>query len=133
MATFLVTVFLDVDMGLLVGLLVSIIFLISWGYFPKIEVIGITEFDDLFLQGDQYNKVPTFSLNSICKFLFFQINKSYDQLCREELSLRVNIFISKNYEAKLVLNPFMSIYMQLWVYLSPFTSSEKQSCLGGCK
>jgi hypothetical protein len=87
----------------------------------------------LFLQGDQYNKVPTFSLNSICKFLFFQINKSYDQLCREELSLRVNIFISKNYEAKLVLNPFMSIYMQLWVYLSPFTSSEKQSCLGGCK
>ncbi len=65
MATFLVTVFLDVDMGLLVGLLVSIIFLICWGYFPKIEVIGITEFDDLFLQGDQYHKVPKFYLNSI--------------------------------------------------------------------
>ena len=43
--------------GLLVGLVVSLLFLISWGYFPKIELVGRTEFDDLFLQGDKFQKV----------------------------------------------------------------------------
>jgi solute carrier family 26 protein len=57
MATFLATVFLDVDLGLLVGLIVSLLFLIAWGYFPKIELIGVTEYDDVFLQGDKFQKV----------------------------------------------------------------------------
>ncbi len=57
MSTFLSTVFLDVDLGLLIGLVVSLLFLIAWGYFPKIELIGQTEYKDLFLQADSFQKV----------------------------------------------------------------------------
>ena len=56
-ATFLVTVFVDVDLGLIVGLVVSLLFLISWGYFPKIELIGRTDFADLYLQADGFQQV----------------------------------------------------------------------------
>jgi MFS superfamily sulfate permease-like transporter len=63
MATFLATVFLDVDLGLLVGLIVSLLFLIAWGYFPKIELIGVTEYDDVFLQGDKFQKVELLKID----------------------------------------------------------------------
>ena len=56
-STFLFTVLLDVDLGLLAGIAVSVLFLISWGYFPKIEVVGRTEFDDLHLQEGSYKEV----------------------------------------------------------------------------
>jgi MFS superfamily sulfate permease-like transporter len=56
-ATFLCTVFLDVDVGLIVGLGVSLLFLIAWGYFPKIELVGRTEYQDLFLQSDSFQSV----------------------------------------------------------------------------
>ena len=56
-ATFLFTVLLDVDLGLLGGLIVSLLFMISWGYFPKIEVVGRTEYEDLFLQADSFQQV----------------------------------------------------------------------------
>ena len=56
-ATFLFTILLDVDLGLLAGIIVSLLFLISWGYFPKIEVIGRTSHRDLFLQADSFQKV----------------------------------------------------------------------------
>jgi len=46
-----------VDLGLLVGITVSLLFLIAWGYFPKIELVGRTEFQDLFLQADSFNAV----------------------------------------------------------------------------
>lgn len=55
LTTFLFTVFLDVDMGLVVGLAVSLLFLIAWGYFPKIELVGRTEYQDLFLQADSFH------------------------------------------------------------------------------
>ena len=57
MATFLFTVFLDVDLGLLVGLVVSLLFLIAWGYFPKIEVIGQTQHQDLFTEEGSFKQV----------------------------------------------------------------------------
>jgi MFS superfamily sulfate permease-like transporter len=60
MATFLSTVFLDVDLGLLVGLTVSLMFLVAWGYFPRIELVGKTEYSDLFLQGDKFQQVFVF-------------------------------------------------------------------------
>ena len=57
MATFVATILLDVDLGLLVGLVVSLMFLVAWGYFPKIEVIATTDFDDVFLQAGKFEKV----------------------------------------------------------------------------
>ena len=57
MATFVATVLLDVDLGLLVGLVVSLMFLVAWGYFPKIELIASTDFDDVFLQAGKFEKV----------------------------------------------------------------------------
>ena len=56
-STFLFTVLLDVDLGLLVGLVVSLMFLVAWGYFPKIELIASTDFDDVFLQAGKFEKV----------------------------------------------------------------------------
>jgi hypothetical protein len=40
-----------------VGLVVSLLFLVAWGYFPKIELIGRSQFDDVFLQGGKFQKV----------------------------------------------------------------------------
>jgi len=48
---------LDVDLGLVVGLVVSILFLIAWGYFPIVELVGRTEYQDLYLQADSYHSV----------------------------------------------------------------------------
>ena len=76
MATFLSTVFLDVDLGLLVGLSVSLMFLVAWGYFPRIELVGKTEYDDLFLQGDKFQKVTIHSKNLIscyCNYRSFRL------------------------------------------------------------
>ena len=57
MSTFLFTVFLDIDVGLIVGIGVSLLFLIAWGYFPKIELVGRTEYQDLFVQADSFQAV----------------------------------------------------------------------------
>ena len=56
-STFLFTVLLDVDLGLLAGIGVSVLFLVAWGFFPKIEVVGRTQYEDVFLQDDRFQKV----------------------------------------------------------------------------
>ena len=49
MATFLGTVCIDIDFGLMIGLGTSLAFLLWWGYHPKVELIGTTGQDDLFV------------------------------------------------------------------------------------
>ena len=48
LATFLGTVFIDIDYGLMIGLIVTFIFLLWWGYHPKVELIDLTDQEDLF-------------------------------------------------------------------------------------
>jgi hypothetical protein len=44
-------------------------FLVAWGYFPKIELVGRTEYQDLYLQADSFQAVCDFiNLNSIEKY-----------------------------------------------------------------
>ena len=49
LATFLGTVFIDIDYGLIIGLATSLAFLLWWGYHPKVELLGRTERNDLFV------------------------------------------------------------------------------------
>ena len=49
LATFLGTVCIDIDFGLMIGLGTSLAFLLWWGYHPKVELIGTTDQDDLFI------------------------------------------------------------------------------------
>ncbi len=61
--------FQDVDVGLIVGLAVSLMFLVAWGYFPKIELVGRTEYQDLYLQADSFQAVcDVINLNLIKKY-----------------------------------------------------------------
>lgn len=55
-ATFLGTVFLDVDIGLLVGLLASFMFLLWWGFRPRVELVGRTDNADLFVDADNFQE-----------------------------------------------------------------------------
>ena len=48
LSTFLGTVFVDIDYGLIIGLGVTFIFLLWWGYYPKVELISLTDHEDLF-------------------------------------------------------------------------------------
>ena len=48
MSTFLGTVFIDIDYGLVIGLGVTFIFLLWWGYYPKVELLSPTDHEDLF-------------------------------------------------------------------------------------
>ena len=66
MATFVSTVLLDVDLGLLVGIVVSLVFLVAWGYFPKIELIACTDYADVFLQAGKFEKVSKNLKQSKC-------------------------------------------------------------------
>ena len=49
LATFLGTVCIDIDFGLMIGLGTSLAFLLWWGSHPKVELIGRTDRNDLFL------------------------------------------------------------------------------------
>ena len=49
LATFLGTVFIDIDFGLLIGLGTSLAFLLWWGYHPKVELVGRTHQQDIFI------------------------------------------------------------------------------------
>ncbi len=53
LATFVGTVFIDVDIGLIIGLATSLVFLLWWGYHPKVELIARTEIPDIFLDNFQ--------------------------------------------------------------------------------
>ena len=48
LSTFLGTVFVDIDYGLIIGLGVTFIFLLWWGYYPKVELLSPTDHEDLF-------------------------------------------------------------------------------------
>jgi hypothetical protein len=44
-------------------------FLVAWGYFPKIELVGRTEYQDLYLQADSFQAVcDVINLNLIKKY-----------------------------------------------------------------
>ena len=47
-STFLGTVFIDIDYGLVIGLGVTFMFLLWWGYYPKVELLSPTDHEDLF-------------------------------------------------------------------------------------
>ena len=56
LATFLGTVCIDIDFGLMIGLGTSLAFLLWWGYHPKVELIGRTDRNDLFLDENNVSK-----------------------------------------------------------------------------
>ena len=49
LATLMSTIFIDIDYGLMIGLGTSTAFLLWWGYYPKVELLGQTDHDDLFI------------------------------------------------------------------------------------
>eukprot|EP00093_Oithona_nana_P013439 13439.XXX_839671_841919_1 [CDS] Oithona nana genome sequencing. len=55
LATFLGTVFIDIDYGLIIGLATSLAFLLWWGYHPKVELVGRTDRNDLFIDKNNDN------------------------------------------------------------------------------
>lgn len=75
MTTFLAVVLLDVDYGLVAGLTMSILFMISWGFFPKIEIIQKTQFEDLFLIGDCFGVVRSLLISCLTNFSTFTAKK----------------------------------------------------------
>ena len=74
LATFLGTVFIDIDYGLIIGLATSLAFLLWWGYHPKVELVGRTDRNDLFI--DKNNVRAALSILGpinlwISEYLFF--------------------------------------------------------------
>ena len=61
LATFLGTVCIDIDFGLMIGLATSLAFILWWGYHPKVELLGSTDRPDLFIDD---NNVSSFDLMS---------------------------------------------------------------------
>lgn len=55
--TFLATVILDVDFGLIVGVLVNVLIILYWGIFPNVDIVHETDFIDLQLDGKMYHDV----------------------------------------------------------------------------
>lgn len=49
LASFLGTIFIDIDFGLMLGLGTTLAFLLWWGYHPKVELIGRTDHEDIFV------------------------------------------------------------------------------------
>ena len=50
LATFFGTVFIDISYGLMIGLGVTFMFLLWWGYHPRVELIRPCDHEDLFMQ-----------------------------------------------------------------------------------
>ena len=56
-ATFLATIILDVDYGLIVGVLINVFIILYWGISPNLNTIHETDFTDLHLDGKMYHDV----------------------------------------------------------------------------
>ena len=63
LATFLGTVFIDIDYGLIIGLATSLAFLLWWGYHPKVELVGRTDRNDLFVDKNNVRKLFVTNIN----------------------------------------------------------------------
>ena len=60
-ATFLATVCIDIDYGLMIGLGTSLAFLLWWGYHPKVELVGRTDQEDLFIDENNVSIQASYS------------------------------------------------------------------------
>ena len=78
LATFLGTVFIDIDYGLIIGLATSLAFLLWWGYHPKVELVGRTDRNDLFVDKNNVRKFLSQTLTSpISKLKFLTLFSFY--------------------------------------------------------
>ena len=77
LSTFLGTVFVDIDYGLIIGLGVTFIFLLWWGYYPKVELLSPTDHEDLFTNKSEVREYKEGKCNIIYhQNLFTLLNKS---------------------------------------------------------
>ena len=77
MSTFLGTVFIDIDYGLVIGLGVTFIFLLWWGYYPKVELLSPTDHEDIFTYKSEVRMQYIYFLQLFWCKKCFQVKKYY--------------------------------------------------------
>jgi MFS superfamily sulfate permease-like transporter len=69
MVTFLATVVIDVDYGLLVGTACNVMAVLAWGVVPRVSVLAETHFGDVVVDNNEYiNVSSTLLLQGSFKF-----------------------------------------------------------------